>query len=200
MLDGFCRCVDSHDTPFIKTSPVLTKNCLGSTWPIQRSSSKPRSVCLEIDQKIIAKEKLAQTDGLQDLPRPQLLAWRNRLCKRLWSSEDPRFCYKMQGKWWTVQVLHQEGCRLLPWVQVADLNKTRKLWFTITCKGSAVHCPSAPTLHLPCITGWKVLVVETPQIKKQMKFPLENQTVFLMTRLFFSHCLHCSYIEVISFL
>ena len=74
---NFCQCVDSHDLilipPDITTSPVLTKHCEGSTWPIQRSSSKPRSACLEIDQEIIAKDKLGQAYGLQDLPRPQLL-------------------------------------------------------------------------------------------------------------------------------
>ena len=95
---------------------------------------------------LITWEKLGQVDGLQDLLRPKLLTWRNRLCKRLWSSEDPRFCYKMQGKWWTVQVLHQEGCRLLPWVQVSDLNKTEKRFVTSLAKVLLYIIP----LHLPC--------------------------------------------------
>ena len=71
------RCIALHDLilipPGITPSPVFTKHRVGSTWPIQRSTSKPRSACLEIDQKIIAKDKLGQTNGLQDLPRSQLL-------------------------------------------------------------------------------------------------------------------------------
>ena len=75
---------------------------------------------------LITWEKLGQVDGLQDLLRPKLLTWRNRLCKGLRSSEEGRFCKEMQWKGWIVQVLYKEGCCLLPWVQVSDWNKTGK--------------------------------------------------------------------------
>ena len=38
------------------------------------------------------REKTGQDDGLQDLPRPKLLAGLDRLCKGLRSSEETRFC------------------------------------------------------------------------------------------------------------
>ena len=51
-------------------------------------------------------------------------------------------------------------CRYLVWTYKMAKCKS------ITCKGSAVHYPSAPTLHLPCNSWWKVLAVETDQIKQ----------------------------------
>ena len=117
--------------------PNATSHCSGSSWPIQRSSSTPRSAWLKINQKI-AREVLypigliwflsAHTNGLQNLSRPQLLTGRDRLCERLRSSEEARFCHKMRGQGRTVQVLYKEGCCLLPWVQVSWLDKNGKMF------------------------------------------------------------------------
>ena len=87
----------------------VSVHCSGSSWPVQRSSSTPRSAWLKIDQQLV-REKPDKTNGVQDLPRPQLLTGRDRLCEGLWSSKEARFCHEMQGQGWTLQVLYQE-CR-----------------------------------------------------------------------------------------
>ena len=65
-------------------------------------------ILFKIDQQL-ARENPDPTHGLQDLPRPQLLTGCDRLCKGLRSSEEGRFCHKLRGRGWTLQVLYQEG-------------------------------------------------------------------------------------------
>ena len=72
--------------------------------------------------------KTGEADGLQDLPRAQLLTGLDGLCKGLRSPEEAQVCQRLQRQGRTVQVLHQEGRRLLPRVQVYRVQIRSGFW------------------------------------------------------------------------